>query len=164
MKLTWPKILHFIDGPVPTADDNQMLQSHGPGVVFRNAVHVPKKGEGAIEPCDGVSGKVPDTYKHLPSGDDAIEAYKNRMYWPKLNANDAVKVDSADDKAPAGQNDQKLAQPLPKGDDDNGQRIAPKLTARDVKAARGSATSDVKGIVDMGQAAPLKTGWGKPAN
>jgi hypothetical protein len=101
------KILYFVDDVSPTPEDFEAaskltaqedleaaskMQAQ---VVFRNARAVPP--EGALEECDGVTGKVPPTYAEAyPEADEAIKAHAAKL--AKL----AKKVgDSPAPKAPA---------------------------------------------------------------
>lgn len=89
------KILYFVDGVSPTPEDFEAASKMQAQVVFRNARAVPP--EGALEECDGVTGKVPPTYAEAyPEADEAIEAHAAKL--AKL----AKKVgDSPAPKAPA---------------------------------------------------------------
>lgn len=53
------RILYYIDGPWPTADEK--AQGRAMGAAFRNARLADRP-----EPCDFVAGAVPDCCAHLP--------------------------------------------------------------------------------------------------
>lgn len=67
------KVLYFVDGIAPTADQIVEANSLAAHVCFRNARAIP--AEGALEECDGVTGVVPQRYADkYPSAEKAIEA------------------------------------------------------------------------------------------
>lgn len=68
-----PVILYFIAGVRPTKEDILKSTKLRGKVSYRNASAV--GSEEACEPCDGVSGAVPDTYKKHPSAEQAIATY-----------------------------------------------------------------------------------------
>ena len=72
MKQFVARILFFIAGPVPNAEEyNAAAQLQGQ-VSFRNASVI---GEGdRTELCDGVAGLVPKPYAGFPSAEEAIAA------------------------------------------------------------------------------------------
>lgn len=55
------KVLYFVSGPVPSAEQYQEAQALKANVVFRNAQAVPAERH-ALETCDGVAGEVPEQY------------------------------------------------------------------------------------------------------
>lgn len=65
------KILYFVDGVAPSADDMIAAAAINGQVCFRNARAI--VSEGALEECDGVAGKVPPTYAKLPTAEQAVE-------------------------------------------------------------------------------------------
>lgn len=66
------KILFFVDGPAPSADDFVAAAELKATVVFRNARAVPSEPH-SLEICDGVAGKVPEIYaKAYPEAEKAI--------------------------------------------------------------------------------------------
>ena len=72
------KILYFVDGVSPTPEDFEEASKLQAQVVFRNARAVPP--EGALEECDGVTGKVPPTYAEAcPEADEAIKAHAAKL-------------------------------------------------------------------------------------
>lgn len=74
MKMNSPKILYFIGSAVPTAEDIEAAHALGHNTVFRNAAHV---GFDPIEACDGVSGKVPDSYAaKYKDGAEVLAAFR----------------------------------------------------------------------------------------
>ncbi len=72
MNLKQPKIIFFIDGPVPSEAEKLDAFDLGVPVQFRNAQHVSR----IEEECDGVTGHVPEAYKDHPTAEDALKAYK----------------------------------------------------------------------------------------
>lgn len=71
------KILYFVKGASPTAEDFANAEEIKGNVVFRNALAV---GHGeSVEKCDGVAGEVPPAYSHLPSAEDAVVIFKNKI-------------------------------------------------------------------------------------
>lgn len=70
----YPRILYFIKGVMPSAEAQEVAEEFGPNVAFRNANFVPSSG--ALEACDGVAGDVPETYKNLPTAEEAIEKFE----------------------------------------------------------------------------------------
>lgn len=82
---TAPKIIRFTDGPQPSEADYAFQAEH-PGTVFRNAHFVPPfrptkevPTASGIEQADGVSGAIPDAYRHMPGPAQAVEAFHNRF-------------------------------------------------------------------------------------
>lgn len=75
MKKNYPRILYFINGAMPSDEAQEVAETYGPNVAFRNANFVPSSG--ALEKCDGVAGEVPETYRKLPSAEDALKAFEN---------------------------------------------------------------------------------------
>lgn len=72
MKQFVARILFFIAGPVPTAEEYEAAARINGNVSFRNASVI---GPGdRTEECDGVAGTVPDVYKKFPSADEATAA------------------------------------------------------------------------------------------
>ena len=80
MAVKAPKILYFIDGPVPNASNRleaNAMKGKGAQVVFRNARFADETA-GNPEPCDGVAGDpIPDLYKksNVKSADDVLAKY-----------------------------------------------------------------------------------------
>lgn len=70
----YPRILYFIKGVMPSAEAQEVAEEYGPNVAFRNANFVPSSG--ALEACDGVAGDVPDTYKDLPTAEEALSKFE----------------------------------------------------------------------------------------
>lgn len=68
------KILYFVQGPAPTAEDFKTAYDIRANVVFRNATAVSDCE--SLEICHGVAGHIPEIYKHLPSAEEAIEAFE----------------------------------------------------------------------------------------
>jgi hypothetical protein len=73
-----PKIIYFIDGPVPTPADKaeaNALRGKGVSVVFRNARYVEVES-GVGEPADAVTGAaVPLAYKDFKSAEEVVAAF-----------------------------------------------------------------------------------------
>lgn len=68
------KILFFVNGPAPSADDYAKAASISANVCFRNARCVAADATG-LEDCDGVTGAVPPVYSaKFPTAEDALEA------------------------------------------------------------------------------------------
>lgn len=70
-----PKILFFIDGPVPTDAERLEAFDLQAQVAFRNAQHVTR----VDEECDGVAGAVPEAYADFPDAEEALAAYKAEL-------------------------------------------------------------------------------------
>ena len=71
------KILFFVQGVAPTAEDFEAASKLTAQVVFRNAQAVP--AEGALEECDGVAGAIPPTYAELPTAEEAIKTVSEKL-------------------------------------------------------------------------------------
>lgn len=71
--MKFPRILFFIEGTLPTPEQRAEIFKYGPNAAFRNARMA--TGDHSPEPCDGVTGEVPDAYKKMPSADDAMKAF-----------------------------------------------------------------------------------------
>lgn len=68
------KILYFVSGPAPTAEQLAEANEMSATVVFRNALAVPAE-QHSLEICDGVAGDVPQLYaEEFPTAEDAINA------------------------------------------------------------------------------------------
>lgn len=81
MSVKQPKLLFFINGPVPNADNNAEANGYrgkGAVVMFRNAQRA-DDADGAPEKADGVLGDVPAKYKDQPSADAALETYRKAV-------------------------------------------------------------------------------------
>jgi hypothetical protein len=74
-----PKIIYFIDGPVPSPADKaeaNVMRGKGIAVVFRNARFIDFEG-GAGEPTDGVTGAaIPAAYKDFKSAEEVIAVFQ----------------------------------------------------------------------------------------
>ena len=78
MKLA--KILYFIEGPLPTGEQQHEAANIRGDVSFRNALAVPEEEVGCLEDCDGVAGKVPDVYAQaFPSANEAVAKYNAKL-------------------------------------------------------------------------------------
>jgi len=72
MKLA--KILFFVEGPAPTAEQLAEALEMTANVMFRNALAVPAE-QHSLEICDGVAGIVPPLYAEaFPTAEAAIAA------------------------------------------------------------------------------------------
>lgn len=70
-----PKILYFLEGPVPKANEEVVAYAkYGPSVYFRNGALA--DSDATVEPCDGVAGTVPQAYAHFPAADNVIQTYR----------------------------------------------------------------------------------------
>jgi len=77
-----PRVLFFIDGPVPSVTDKQQantLRGQGAIVSFRNVRYVGEVGAGVEEKAHGVAGAVPDVYAGHTTAEDAIKAYQDGL-------------------------------------------------------------------------------------
>lgn len=72
------KVLYFVRGAMPSAEDYVAARAIGPGVVFRNALKI--VGGAPMENCDAVAGAVPEDYANtFPSAEeDHIVDEENR--------------------------------------------------------------------------------------
>lgn len=67
------RILFFVDGPAPTADDFAEAAQIAGNVVFRNARAVSDDPQ-SLEICDGVAGCVPTLYaEKFPTAEEAVD-------------------------------------------------------------------------------------------
>ena len=67
------KILFFITGAVPSAEEFETAQALNADVKFRNALAVSNEPQ-SLEVCDGVAGDVPQIYAEaFPDADKAIK-------------------------------------------------------------------------------------------
>jgi hypothetical protein len=79
-----PKVLFFINGPLPSDGDRTAARELGPGVTFRNVNAVPLEvSPGSLEAAHGVAGDVPAAYSRYPRGLDGVKA------WAKDNPDKA---------------------------------------------------------------------------
>jgi hypothetical protein len=74
--MTYPKIIIFIAGSMPTAAHSAMAMGFGPGAVFRNAEYI-QEGD-TPEECDGVAGDVPAAYKDVKTAEAAIAEFNEK--------------------------------------------------------------------------------------
>jgi hypothetical protein len=82
------RILFFVLGVAPTAEDFEAAAKLQADVVFRNARAVPS--EGSLEACDGVAGEVPERYaEKYPPAEEAIKKYKEALKAMHKKAGDA---------------------------------------------------------------------------
>lgn len=90
-KLKLAKILFFIEGASPTAEQFKEAINMKATVNFRNALHVP--AEGCLEPCDGVAGEIPSRYAETyPTAEEAIQIKEDEL--------EALTSLAGDEKAP----------------------------------------------------------------
>lgn len=73
----FPRVLYFINGTTPTADQLDEANRYGPGVSFRNVNHI-QDGQ-PIEDADAVAGMVPQQYADALPNVDNYEAINARM-------------------------------------------------------------------------------------
>lgn len=104
MAALYPKILFFIAGTTPTAQQVSEANEFGPGVAFRNATLVPP--DSPIEQCDGVAGEVPENYAAaLPNASDRDAVRKNMARrdpnLAKMYASEFGEPDKAPTETPA---------------------------------------------------------------
>lgn len=110
MKMKALKLLFFVNGPAPTAEQIVEAEALSGNVAFRNALAVPAENH-ALEDCDGVAGEVPAIYSaKYPTAEDAIEARA-----AKIAALSAKVGDEPAPKPPAKTGGKAAA--APKGDD-----------------------------------------------
>lgn len=103
------KILFFVNGPAPTAEQIVEAEALPTNVSFRNALAVPAENH-ALEECDGVAGEVPAIYAaRFPDAQSAIEARAAKIAALSAKVGDekapvkpaaAPSKPKADDKAP----------------------------------------------------------------
>jgi hypothetical protein len=82
MAITQPKVLYFINGPVPSPNDNVAangLRGRGANVSFRNARYADGDQHGAPEAADGVLGAIPESYKKHTTADEAMTKYEKAV-------------------------------------------------------------------------------------
>ncbi len=97
----WPRILFFILGALPTAEEVGEAEALGFNVVFRNALLVP--AEGALEACDGVAGEVPERYAAaFPSAEEVLEEFKAGSSFEKTEKVEKKAEKVKEPKAPEG--------------------------------------------------------------
>lgn len=114
MAKLYPKVLFFINGTTPTAEQLAMANDYGPGVAFRNANMI--VDDAPIEDADAVTGEVPARYA------DALPDVGDRQaVFDRLSARDpnretmfqrersAVPYSQLSDEVKAAQNAEYLA-------------------------------------------------------
>lgn len=90
----YPRILYFIKGVLPSDEAQDVADTLGPNVAFRNANFVAETG--ALEKCDGVAGEVPARYKEAyPTAEEALKISKNKAAENKKAREEAKKTNSA---------------------------------------------------------------------
>ncbi len=114
-----PKILFFINGPVPSEKDYEEAAEIGVAVSYRNTLFV---GGVAAEPCDGVAGDVPKEYKKFPTAKQAVAKWKDAIKKAKAALPDvsgAPIVEQQQTQEPSKQQTEPDAKPawggMPKG-------------------------------------------------
>lgn len=137
-----PKILFFVDGMAPSAEDMAAASEINGQVVFRNARAVPS--EGALETCDGVAGKVPPQYSKLPTAEQATKAHAAKVKALK----------KGDSPAP-------VAPVAPQGDADPATGTESAATAAQDGAGAGEpATDPAKDVAPGSPAGNAGAAWG----
>lgn len=136
------KILFFVNGPAPSAENYAEAATISANVCFRNARCVPADATG-LEECDGVTGAVPPVYAaKFPTAEDALEARaeKIKALAEKVGDEAAPKKTAAkaDDKAPAKE---PASAPAAPAKDDK----APAKAATPAKGDSKPASGDAKG-------------------
>lgn len=81
------KILFFVNGFAPSAEDYALASKMNANVSFRNGQAV---AVGGLEDCDGVAGAVPPAYKSKPSAEEAIKALEEVA--KKIDADEVAPV------------------------------------------------------------------------
>lgn len=147
--LKYPYILYFIDGTMPTPDEQLAADRLSPcKVVFRNARLVPTSG--SLEKADGWFGEAtPKRYKDAyPNAEKAIKEFVEKReahFKAEAEKQHASKVASAEDMAKSAEAEAKAA----KEKADKEAAEAAKKEA-DAKAAAENA----KKVADRGPAKP----------
>lgn len=85
------KILFFVNGATASKENLLEAQKFNANVQFRNATKIGKDDK--VEPCHGVAGAVPETYKGFPKAEDAIADFEKKL-------EEALK-ETGEEKAPA---------------------------------------------------------------
>lgn len=132
----YPRILFFINGPVPSAADYDAAEAFGPNCVFRNA-RLAEDDTGAMEICDGVAGEVPQRYADLrPTAEFAIDE------WRKGENERRMRVAAGLSEAPEASAAAPALRTTPPADDKaiaDGKQAAKGTTATTPAPAAGSA-------------------------
>lgn len=70
-----PRVLYFVDGMVPSAEDREAIKQYGPKAAFRNAQMVSNVPTSPLEECDFVAGPaIPARYANTyPTWRDGME-------------------------------------------------------------------------------------------
>lgn len=148
--LKQPFVLFFLAGMVPTPQELADAGKLRARVGYRNASVV--QPEDAPEPCDGVAGAVPPTYKKFPTAEEAIAAYDRKLEEAAKKADAAVgkppvaKPGPGAGKAPQG------FENLPGGDGSLGAPNAAGATPQE--AVPGSQANDGKPADDVSKQPP----------
>jgi hypothetical protein len=83
-----PRILFFLAGAVPTADEMEEIWELGNNVAHRNgSIH---SGGSAPEQCDGVAGCVPKEYRKFPDGAKALREARDETIRKLRDSEDAA--------------------------------------------------------------------------
>lgn len=164
--LKQPFVLFFLAGMVPTPEELVEAGKLRARVGYRNASVV--SPEDAPEPCDGVAGKVPPTYRKFPTADAAIAAYDKKLAEAAKKAESTVGKPPVAKSAPgpgAGKAPEGFEN-LPGGDGSLGAPSAAGATPQ--AAVPGSQPNDGKPADDSPPAAEAgqkPAAWGsKPAS
>lgn len=94
----FPRILFFINGPLPTEEQQNEALEYGFNVAFRNADLI--SADGCREECDGVAGEVPERYADKPHADEALAAWSRKLRGIEDTPDDGATGDGG--KAPKG--------------------------------------------------------------
>lgn len=149
--LKYPYILYFIDGTMPSPDDQLAADQLSPcKVAFRNARLVPDAG--SLEKADGWFGDAtPARYKkEYPHAEKAIKAFveaRQKHFDDQAEAQHASKVESAEGLAKSAEADAVAAKK--KADDE---AAAAQKKIDEAKAAKAKAAE----VADAGPAKPGK--------
>jgi len=139
------KILFFVDGPAPSAEDFAQAAEMAANVVFRNARAVPSEPH-ALEICDGVAGKVPAIYADkFPAAEKAIKT--------KVAELKAISAKAGDVPAP-GSNAEKV---LKQAEKEEADKLAAAAEATKQKEAAEAAEKQKQAAA--GQAKGGSPGW-----
>lgn len=165
MNIKQPKILFFIDGPVPSEVEKLDAFDLGVPVQFRNAQHVFKVEEEA----DGVAGVIPKAYAKHPTAEDALKAYKAEVKKaraklaevggkaPKAGEQTETKTEGKTDGGEGGEGGQQgPAQGQGNADDGKGGPTPTPAVEDPAKAAAAAAAGAGKAPVAGG---PAAGGW-----
>jgi hypothetical protein len=93
------KILFFVRGAAPTAEQHAEAAALNGNVCFRNALAI--SSHAALEDCDGVAGETPSFYSaKFPDAVDAIEARNKKIAALSAKVGDAPAPTKGKEPAP----------------------------------------------------------------